>query len=46
VQFCVCFRCVGKDFWDSNDGKNYLIALTVHNPHLRFGGMARHQSFA
>ncbi|CAL8390849.1 unnamed protein product [Arctogadus glacialis] len=23
VQFCVCFRVEGQEFWDNNDGRNY-----------------------
>lgn len=25
IEFCVCFRCDGTEYWDSNDGKNYII---------------------
>lgn len=25
VQFAVCFRCAGQEFWDNNNGKNYCI---------------------
>lgn len=25
IEFCVCFRCEGAEFWDSNSGKNYVL---------------------
>jgi protein phosphatase 1 regulatory subunit 3A/B/C/D/E len=25
VEFCVCFRCEGAEYWDSNCGKNYVL---------------------
>ncbi|XP_057666942.1 protein phosphatase 1 regulatory subunit 3B isoform X1 [Diorhabda carinulata] len=25
LEFCVCFKCEGKEYWDSNDSKNYTI---------------------
>lgn len=25
IEFCVCFRCDGVEYWDNNDGKNYVI---------------------
>jgi protein phosphatase 1 regulatory subunit 3A/B/C/D/E len=25
VEFCVCFRCEGTEYWDSNCGKNYVL---------------------
>lgn len=25
LDFCVCFRCSGKEYWDSNSGKNYKV---------------------
>ncbi|XP_044734886.1 protein phosphatase 1 regulatory subunit 3B [Chrysoperla carnea] len=25
IEFCVCFRCEGKEYWDSNKGKNYVL---------------------
>lgn len=25
VEFCVCFRCDGAEYWDSNSGKNYVL---------------------
>ncbi|RZC43131.1 CBM 21 domain containing protein [Asbolus verrucosus] len=25
IDFCVCFRCGGTEYWDNNDGKNYTI---------------------
>lgn len=25
IEFCVCYRSDGKEFWDSNGGKNYVI---------------------
>lgn len=25
LEFCVCFRCQGNEFWDNNKGSNYTI---------------------
>lgn len=25
VEFCVCYRCGDREFWDSNAGKNYVV---------------------
>ncbi|CAG9864273.1 unnamed protein product [Phyllotreta striolata] len=25
LEFCVCFRCEGKEYWDNNLGKNYNL---------------------
>ncbi|KAJ8949015.1 hypothetical protein NQ318_005189 [Aromia moschata] len=25
IEFCVCFRCDGKVYWDNNNEKNYVI---------------------
>lgn len=25
IEFCVCFRCEGEEFWDSNNDKNYVL---------------------
>ncbi|XP_068128398.1 protein phosphatase 1 regulatory subunit 3C-like [Hyperolius riggenbachi] len=25
AEFCVCFWCQGKEYWDNNDGKNYIL---------------------
>lgn len=26
VEFCVCFKCSGTEYWDSNSGSNYKLA--------------------
>ncbi|XP_077290864.1 glycogen binding subunit 70E [Arctopsyche grandis] len=26
LAFCVCFRCQGKEYWDSNGGTNYKVS--------------------
>lgn len=26
IEFCVCFRCSGKEYWDNHSGENYIIA--------------------
>jgi protein phosphatase 1 regulatory subunit 3A/B/C/D/E len=38
IDFCVCFRCDGNEYWDNNDGKNYTILkklqiATMHKAH-------------
>lgn len=30
VEFCVCFRCEGKEYWDNNGGRNYIIVKKVN----------------
>ncbi|CAH0730132.1 unnamed protein product, partial [Brenthis ino] len=25
LDFCVCFRCQGNEYWDNNNGENYII---------------------
>lgn len=33
IEFCVCFRCEGKEYWDSNGGQNYVIIKKIkHEP--------------
>uniref|UniRef100_T1ISP1 CBM21 domain-containing protein n=1 Tax=Strigamia maritima TaxID=126957 RepID=T1ISP1_STRMM len=27
IEFCVCFKCSGCEYWDSNNGENYKIIL-------------------
>jgi protein phosphatase 1 regulatory subunit 3A/B/C/D/E len=27
LQFCFCFSCDGAEFWDSNEGKNYICTI-------------------
>lgn len=31
LEFCVCFRCDDKEYWDNNDGKNYAIVKRTTN---------------
>lgn len=26
IEFCVCFRCNGTEYWDNNEGENYKVA--------------------
>ncbi|GIX97574.1 protein phosphatase 1 regulatory subunit 3C [Caerostris extrusa] len=26
VEFCVCYKCSGVEYWDSNNGENYVLA--------------------
>ncbi|KFM67193.1 Protein phosphatase 1 regulatory subunit 3C-B, partial [Stegodyphus mimosarum] len=26
IEFCVCYRCSGKEYWDNNGGSNYKLA--------------------
>ncbi|KAL0269164.1 UNVERIFIED_CONTAM: hypothetical protein PYX00_006981 [Menopon gallinae] len=35
LQFCVCFRCSGLEYWDNNFGKNYSIVKKEHPKPLR-----------
>lgn len=32
LEFCVCFRSEGKEYWDSNDAKNYIIIKKAQAP--------------
>ncbi|CAH1130658.1 unnamed protein product [Ceutorhynchus assimilis] len=32
LEFCVCFRCDGNEYWDSNYGKNYVIVKKALTP--------------
>lgn len=32
VEFCVCFRCEGKEYWDSNSGANYVVVKKAVAP--------------
>ncbi|KAF7282578.1 hypothetical protein GWI33_002300 [Rhynchophorus ferrugineus] len=32
VEFCVCFKCEGLEYWDSNDSANYIIVKKAMNP--------------
>ena len=29
VQFAICYRAAGQEFWDNNDGKNYRLQCVV-----------------
>lgn len=31
IEFCVCFRCDEQEYWDNNDGKNYVIIRKSHS---------------
>lgn len=31
VEFCVCFRCSGSEYWDNNNGDNYKLAVSKKN---------------
>lgn len=28
IEFCVFFRCEGQEYWDSNEGKNFVLVPT------------------
>lgn len=30
IEFCVCFRCESQEFWDNNNGQNYVIVKNRH----------------
>ncbi|XP_066150587.1 protein phosphatase 1 regulatory subunit 3B isoform X1 [Euwallacea fornicatus] len=32
MEFCVCFKCDGEEFWDNNNGKNYAIVKKALAP--------------
>lgn len=32
IEFCVCFRCEGKEYWDNNHQKNYIIVKRIQSP--------------
>ncbi|XP_060523690.1 protein phosphatase 1 regulatory subunit 3B [Cylas formicarius] len=32
VEFCVCFKCDDREYWDSNGGKNYVITKKALAP--------------
>lgn len=32
LEFCVCFRCEGTEYWDNNGGKNYIIMKKEQPP--------------
>lgn len=54
VQFAICFRCQGSEFWDNNSQRNYRIL--VHNPRIssatvsqdvsRASRLGKHPNFA
>lgn len=29
IEFCVCFKCENREFWDNNGGSNYVIIKKV-----------------
>ncbi|KAJ8966069.1 hypothetical protein NQ314_003753 [Rhamnusium bicolor] len=31
IEFCVCFRCDGTEYWDNNQGKNYIILKKIQS---------------
>lgn len=31
IEFCVCFRCNDEEYWDNNDGKNYILLKKTHH---------------
>ncbi|KAF4517382.1 hypothetical protein B566_EDAN009810 [Ephemera danica] len=32
VEFCVCFRVDGHEYWDNNNGKNYVLVKSTPPP--------------
>ncbi|XP_074025710.1 glycogen binding subunit 70E isoform X1 [Leptinotarsa decemlineata] len=32
VEFCVCFRCEGNEYWDNNHGNNYVLVKKMPVP--------------
>lgn len=35
LEFCVCFKCDGKEYWDSNKGCNYVVVKKSPAPIYR-----------
>lgn len=35
IEFCVCFRCEGKEYWDNNGGQNYVIVKKIKHELIR-----------
>lgn len=35
MEFCVCFRCDGKEFWDNNGGRNYVLTKKMQHLSLQ-----------
>jgi len=33
LEFCICFRADGQEFWDNNNGANYTISKRSPNSH-------------
>ncbi|GJQ72536.1 hypothetical protein Trydic_g1207 [Trypoxylus dichotomus] len=31
IEFCICFKCEAKEYWDNNNGLNYVIVKKVQN---------------
>lgn len=31
IEFCVCYKCEGKEYWDNRGGLNYIIVKKVQN---------------
>lgn len=32
LEFCVCYKCEGKEYWDNNQGNNYVIVKKITAP--------------
>lgn len=35
IEFCVCFRCEAKEYWDNNGGQNYVIVKKIKHEPIR-----------
>ncbi|KAF8354696.1 hypothetical protein PRIPAC_96319 [Pristionchus pacificus] len=33
IEFCVCYVAGGQEYWDSNDGKNYVLLSSIKSTH-------------
>ncbi|KAF2893423.1 hypothetical protein ILUMI_12751 [Ignelater luminosus] len=34
IEFCVCYRCGGQEFWDNNNNNNYILIKKMYHESL------------
>uniref|UniRef100_A0AC34QVS9 CBM21 domain-containing protein n=1 Tax=Panagrolaimus sp. JU765 TaxID=591449 RepID=A0AC34QVS9_9BILA len=44
IEFCVLYNAEGKNYWDSNDGKNYSLTFTKHTTKPTINFLQCHQN--